>query len=529
MLSPYGMNGQHQLQWLRQLLAPEWVERIELALRDESSPRTVILYRRALWFVLQLVLLSSDQSIEAADNIDVATRICRACFMASDVLTDLENANEAALPTDLASKMVCLLVPLQGVEQVRVDFDAIGRATLRWLEVTGSTEFTNALAGRKTEGFEPKFLSEYGISLAEFIRFLIAIYVRFHGNQLDSPTTPFLLDLRHDDVAKAFDVGFISIAIKLISQSPDELAISLLGPRQSWAYDISPLRERPLLEMSDFKFCCPDLTVYTRAIVDRVYFLLQQAYGKKAFRELFGLHFEAYVHRLIEDFSGGAGGGRTYIKNPRFASNKNQQAADGIFYWVNSAVVMEYKGGLLTPRQLYSGQHTELLEGINALMAKGGEKSGPKGIGQLAKNLRRLISDESKVRSSNDEFDLGRCAKVFPAIVCFEETLGFHAVRRYLQERLNSELGELASSPRIGPLFLLSAKDVEDLSTAGKSISVEELFLEYARYLTNEPNDFLGSFSNYLTHRFGTKIKWHESLTFRQHGEQLNELMKRFK
>ena len=390
-----------------------------------------------------------------------------------------------------------------------------------------STEFQAELARKKVPGFEEAFYSKHGISLTEFLNFLAAVYVRFLGNHLETNLNPLLLDLANDESAKAFTADVREKATALISQTPEELAVRLVRARQSWAFDMTPIRERPLLEVMPGKYCCPDLTLFVRTFIDRVYFLLQDAYGKDTFNDLMGTLFECYVHRLLGECTVTTGLGRTYCASSRFVG-KQQEAGDGILVWSNTAVVFECKARLLTTRERMSGISGEILQGVETIAAQEFRK-GRKGVGQLARNIARILGDETKVVCQGHILDLVACRRIYPVLVCLEEALGTHAVQKMLQPLFDAEYARAGGCiDRVGPLMVLTVRDLEALAIAGQFVSIEKVFNDYAQHLLSQPKDHTGSFQSVLRHKYGATVKWEESLTFREHREMLEELVPRF-
>lgn len=527
-LAEGGMNPRTQIQWARQLLPPEWHSKLETMMRSDGKDAGCIFHRRSVWLVLQLAITSCRDTTVDMPNEEVAGRLGRACFMASDVLTDIEAEWQRSLPRKNPTEwMVALLVPMLDSSSARIDFDLLGRAQMLWVEVAQDAEFQAELSRRKLVGFEEAFCNAHGISLLEFLRFLVALYVRFVGKQLEANLNPLLLDLASDEVGNAFSEDFREKAVSLISQTPEDLAIRLLRTRQSWAFDVTPIRERPLLEVMPGKYCCPDLTIFIRTFLDRIFFLLQDAYGKDEFRSLVGKLFECYVHRLVGEFAVTKGAGRTYAASPRFVGTQDE-AADGILFWIDTAAVMEFKAGLLTTRQRFAGVPDEIFQGIKSLYGRrpGGRL---KGVAQLAVNIARMLSNESEMVCRGDALDLSKFRQVFPVLVCMDEALGIHAVQKWLQPQFDAEFAKTgASSDRVGPLMVLTVRDFEALTTAGQSVSVEEILTVYAEHLTSQPKDYTGSFSSVLRYRFGRSVRWDDSLTCKKHREMIEELLPRF-
>jgi hypothetical protein len=491
LLSEQGMSPGFQLQLARDLLPAEWVETLQTMMRNDGADAGVVFHRRGVWFVLQMAALSCRESAAGLFNEELWRKVGRACLMANDVIAAVEEPGQTDLPTgDPAAWIAAVMVPMFWIDHTRPDFDLIGRSQLLWETAASSSEFQRELSRRSRADLDSTFQATYGIPLPEFLRFLWALYVKLIGNQLEPNLNPLRLDMATADVAVAFDTEFRDKALALISQSPEELAIQLLRTRQSWVYDVAPIRERPLLRIGTTQYCCPDATLFIRACVDRVYFLLQDAYGKDDFRELFGALFESYLNELVNAFAATTGPCRTYLRSPKFLSTQDQ-VADGAFLWTNVAALMEFKAGMLSAHLRYGAGAAGVLKGIEDLLGR-----DRKGVGQLARNLKRIIDGESRITSSGDTFELATCRRLYPILVCYDESLGFHAVRTVLQRRFDEVLTASGiCSPRIGPLMVLSMRDFEDLCTAAQSVSVEAVLDEYAHHLANQSNDHTGSFS----------------------------------
>ncbi len=190
--------------------------------------------------------------------------------------------------------------------------------------------------------------------------------------------------------------------------------------------------------------------------------------------------------------------------------------------------MMEYKSRLLTPRQRLAGVPDEVFQGIESMASKT-TRRGRTGVPQLAANVGRLLGAEPRVVSGGDTFDLAGCTKLYPVLVLFDEGLGVHAVRRFLQDRFDEAMAKSnVSSDRVGPLMLLTVRDVETLAIAGHSLSVEKVLDEYGRHLLSQPGDYTGSFHSFLRFTFGETLQPEKSLTYQEHVQALEELQERF-
>ena len=80
--------------------------------------------------VLQLAVMSCRKAATDVSNEEVAKRLGRACFMASDVLSDIESEFESSRSDDNTEWMVAVLVMMHASSYAQPDFDLLGRARL---------------------------------------------------------------------------------------------------------------------------------------------------------------------------------------------------------------------------------------------------------------------------------------------------------------------------------------------------------------------------------------------------------------
>jgi len=294
-----------------------------------------------------------------------------------------------------------------------------------------------------------------------------------------------------------FDKEHVRRVLSHVCQTPDELAIKLLGtPRQNWATDCTPLRECPVIQVFEGKYACTDLDLLHRCLSDGMYFLLQKAYRDNVFGQLVGYIFQEYITRFFRQFSyEGDVLRRTFYACPRFQGGQDE-AGDGILVWAHSALVMEYKARLLTTREKYGGVTEVLLRGIEDIIGKEGTK---KGVYQLAKVMERLLAGEKVVSNSPKPLDLKDCPRIHPVLVTYEEALGLESVRQQAQAKFTAALriGD-AKREQVGVLLILTVEEVELLETLALRHSAENIIRDYAAYVTANPKDRAGSFRSFV-------------------------------
>jgi hypothetical protein len=250
--------------------------------------------------------------------------------------------------------------------------------------------------------------------------------------------------------------------------------------------------------------------------------MLQNAYGPGLFRQLFGHVFAHYIDRLIGEFTYSGGIlAKTYYKSPKFQGT-NDEVCDGLIQWAETTMFMEYKAGLLTTRQKYAGNQDETIRGIEDLLARD-KPGGKKGAGQLADSLRRVLSGEIMV-SESTRIDLSQCRQILAAIVVYDEGLGLHAIRNLVEERFRESLRDKGvSDGRIGPLLILTIRDIEVLEDVRQVASVERLLLDYAEFVRRNPRERTGSLNSFVYNRFPKKEANGNSLTEKTFQRVLDE------
>jgi len=428
--------------------------------------------------------------------------------MANDILDEMIARTRAANMAN-QDKDKWVIANLVNLRELGCDDDgraALARAKWFWFDLPEKQAVQRAAKDIKlADSFDDVFRREFGIGLHEFALVVIVAGAFFLRQGKGDPSL-----LRADEYFGSVDaVETARKALSLIALRPDELAVSLLSsPRQSWAIDFTPLRKWPIVEVFPGQFACVDVFLLGRVLTEGVFHRLVEAYGehKSKFRQLFGDVFAEYLHTLMEQFSYvGHVLAKEYFRSPKFADTE-AEVCDGLLVRQDTALLMEYKSGLLTPRTKYSGIPEELFSGIRKLFARDDGPKKRKGTGQLAQSLKRIIEGARIVSGDagqSEEIDLGS-RQLLPTIVLYEEGLDVHAVRNYAEERFTESLGTAGvDRAEFGPLLVLSLRDIETLESLTSKASVDDVFSGYARLLGTNPEDRLGSFHDYLYREYG--------------------------
>jgi hypothetical protein len=475
-----GMELANQLRMADQLLAPDLRKGLDAHLGGAPDVRHCVFLRRQIWFVLQMAVVACQEETPECSEDALRHAVGECLLMASDLLQRIEpNQPPGSGPEEANKWTASVVIPIaDGKDYAEI----LARAQSFWFDLPGTPAIRQKAREIGVKTFDDAFAARYGLPLREFFLVLLALYGGFEGGspQNDGP--------RLLDEATYLRPGFadtdLRLALALVSQTPDELAIRLLGePRQNWATDGAPLRGKPVIQVFPGQYACPDRGLLYRALTDVVYYLLQRAYPEGRFGQLFGYVFEQYVHGVLREFTcESAFLARSFYASPKFRGTTDE-AGDALLYWEDgalhardlarqsddlprrgdTAVLMEYKARLLSTREKYAGIPEATLKGIDDIL--GTDKQGSnKGVAQLAKNLARILRGERLVSGPGESLDLSGCKHIIPTVIAYEELVALEAVRQQADAKLRAALQRQGADPnRIGPLLLLSIDDLEVL------------------------------------------------------------------
>jgi len=479
--------------------------RDQLPFSDSHPGR--LFHRRQVWFLLQTAIIACSESCPEMDRVELLKNVGLAALMTSDVLQQVERTHmpeiDEAPDTNqwVATAMMALM-------DQRVANEMICRAIYFWMESQDDPAIQKKMQELNlTESLDDYFMKAHGLTLRDFVLILVRIYKVFlHGAKSDPPDIQLLQPSIMEE--KRITIDQFTKAFAIAGITPEKLAPFLLASRQSWATDFSPMRTKPLLEVFEGKFMCPDANVLCSFFMDGIYDLLQKIVPNDSFRQLFGALFERYINTVFEDFLNVAPPlARRFAKSPKYVGEKNNdQAGDGIILMPEMIVLMEYKGGMLTRRQKYATDIRDTIAGIEGLLARTGNKT-KKGIGQLVDNIERIINGE-KVRVADSVLDISETCKIVPALIVNDDSLTLHAIRNHVEEKLLTEVRKRKlPEQRIGPLCLFSLRDVESIQDYSSGVSVETIFRDYCAYLAEGRKDVTGSFHGFIIQKFRGKQK----------------------
>lgn len=485
---------------LQQALLEHW--------KSGVGQSSVLFHRQQLWFLLQLALFCCRESSSDVPDDELRRSLGRCCLMTNSVLDSMQRQDKRVLPSSTdAEKDEWIISNLLALCELHCSSTAsrnIARGQQFWFDLPSDTRIHKKIAG--VEDHNSTFKREYGITLQDFFTVTVSAFSFFVANTEKGPP---LLDVKQYFPGDRW-VKLAEQALSLIARTPDCLAYELMSQsRQAWDLDFSPIRAHPLLEVFPGLYACIDLRLFEQVFTDGIFWLLDAAYGaiddRGSFRKSFGNLFSAYLHRTINKFTySGDTLAKTYYSEPKFSGEENE-ICDGLLHWPNTAVLLEYKGGRLTTRQKYARTQNELLHGIDSLFGLDAGKR-KKGIGQLADALARILREQSVHIAGGTPIPLGniRPSNILPAIVLCDECFTINAVRNHLDRKLRDSLNKRRVDPTlVGPLLVLSLRDIETIDDLATHESVESLFQGYAQHLQNNSEKRLETFQSYAYTTYG--------------------------
>lgn len=493
-----GLDLPNQLTLADRLLADDLRSGLETHRRREPDIPGCVFHRRQLWFVLQMAVLVCREDVPQCPEDALRHALGECCLMASDLLQQIEPDHAPGSGAEAVNQWVASsLIPiLDGKDRAEV----LARAQAFWFDLAATAAVGKRIKELGVQDFDSAFSAKYGLPLRECFLIVLGLYTVFAGHALHRQSPLLVEEAAH--LRPYFSEDNIRRALALVAQTPDELALQLLGgPRQNWGMDFAPLRSTPVIEVFLGKCACPDQGLLYRWLTDGIYFLLHKAYPEGQFAQLFGYVFEEYVHGLIREFACESDVlVRTFYPSPRFRGS-NDQACDGLLHWHDTAVLMEYKSRLLTTREKYAGIREVTLKGIDDILHRD-KQGGSKGVVQLAKSLARLLKGEPVVCGPGDGLDLAGCPHLIPAIIAYEEAVALEAVRQGADVKFRAALAKSgADADRVGPLLVLCVDDLEILEELAHKHYARQVIHDYLDHVRGNPKDRAGSFRSFVCNR----------------------------
>ena len=207
-----------------------------------------------------------------------------------------------------------------------------------------------------------------------------------------------------------------------------------------------------------------------------LYWTLYGAADERARKQLggaYGLAFEAYLHSRLRDMPGG----RTrYIESPMFADGT--QLCDALFVEGSELVVCEFKSSVLRADAKCSGRGEVLFPELQKKFVTGDE-TGPKGVAQFERGIRKLLEGKEKVTALPPQ----KWRLIRPVMVTLDSAMTCAGMSAYLNDHFDR--GAIRSQYRtaIAPLIIIDVREYElllpDITAYGFSELLESYWRSY--------------------------------------------------
>lgn len=495
----YGQSVQVQQSLIDQCLQGELATSASQVLLREG--RNVIFHRRQLWLLIQLASIVCGENGRDVQSDELAKIVGRFSLMVSDFLHEIELAHiPIKVPEDLRLEwQVALLI--SSFEQMP-DSNNLARAHSFWFESVSDPNVQLRLEECDVrQGLDSVFLTQAGVTLAEFFFILTTIYRHFEERARKKPIQPTVISAE-DSWWGGISWDNRQRVLQLLSVPMSKFTAYLFGnPRQSWATDYSAMMRQPLIEVMPGAFVCPDIGYLRGFFVDGIYWTLDKGLDGKEWGNAFGAMFQWYVNRLISTAMARRPETQLmFFDQAKFQGGKHE-AGDGLMLTDLATIIFEYKGTRLNSRQKSCVSIEETVKSI-----KDSVGSAKTGVGQLAKNIARIINGEA-VLANGKPLDVTSKQRFIPVLVWYEEAAVILQARILLDELFGRFASDLKiPKDRLGPFLLFSTHDLEVFEQCSEFIPSDRLLLEYADYLNQNYFDARSAFQRYVIARFNGKV-----------------------
>ena len=187
---------------------------------------------------------------------------------------------------------------------------------------------------------------------------------------------------------------------------------------------------------------------------------------KDKFRSFWGDLFQRYINWMLARFVDGDL--NKFTAEPTFDGTM-EEVCDGLIVSGSSAVLLEYKGGLLAANAKYEGDLEKLRSNLEKKFV--GTQDNRKGVLQLVNSIDLLFSGAKRVISGVDASNI---TKIYPVLVIHDDIGGAWMMNAYLNERFKTlSRGRFrrlsnrnGSKVTVTPLFCISVDHFEIVAEA---------------------------------------------------------------
>lgn len=498
--NPNSREGIDLQRWaLTRFFNSEEIQRIEAFVRTRpGGAASVLVFTRA-----QLLELFRWTCILAEDHDDDGTtfndprvrrRFVQAALLASEVWSDRVYSGGLPESGDLRADRAAAVATLR---------QAIGDSSPGLELQCALSRWTAIYEGRFCESY-PEFAREFvahtGLEPEIYPLCFTAFMLNFCNVTLANVDEQGGLFKPATVAATASDATARHIASFLAHemQSPNDLRAVLMPdgvlPSPMSPFDQRPLRERPILHTADGRAIIIDPRYFTEKVVVGPLFMLAKKYRGDSGRvnrlfAAFGDGFEGYAHDLLGSWGRQAD---VFLANPMRRTRAGEvEVADVAIRFGPDLALLETKGVFLRDSTMSAGDAQPYISQLHdKYVGATHEAARPKGVGQLARTVRFILSDHHLIVPG----DLDAVARIFPVLVAYDALLAtpghIEVLGKAFVDKL--ELDECTESGGdgyiqhgrflIAPLVVITVEDLEALESSVENFSIVDFLTDYCTH-----------------------------------------------
>ena len=182
MVTDHAPKPREQLGFASSLFPPLWTNKIRSMMEEHPEESLEIFHCRAMWLTLQLIFIACKPDGVKLQGNEVAERVARACFLANDVVESIDRESTHEIPDVMSAEdFVASVVPVFRSGHTKLTGLPIGRSLTLWDHVANDAKVLRCLKKCNAPTFELAFLKKYGVSLKEFLRFMVMLVIRLQS------------------------------------------------------------------------------------------------------------------------------------------------------------------------------------------------------------------------------------------------------------------------------------------------------------------------------------------------------------
>ena len=402
---------------------------------------------------------------------------------ASLMVNDFAGYREEELPGEsLLLDVATRLLPIGELPSDSHTAGLVGRSYEMWLQIPKGPMLHSE---KDYVPISTRFHERYNISLEHFVQglFLILLKTESFNPHIDNALDAIVINSKTYLQNVSFPEEAFQKILDIVSCKLSELKDKVVTePVQNARFDFTLLRRYPLVEVEPNIYICHDLGFFRKFFTDGIYWQIHEALTEDEqpkFRSFYGKVFATYVEDILSHVYKVGPNSSTHLVRPKLVFSGNQGEVCDYFIKNGDAwVVMETKAALLTTRGKYSGLSHILEQELQSKFVLNPQNKN-KGVGQLANSIKKLMSG---VPTTAHELQIGECRRIYPVLISYDSALVSPGIPQYLESQFQAKLGQMPIGPKVMPLTVLSANDVEVLTTVKNKHDISALLSTYHHY-----------------------------------------------